>query len=458
MWKEAKVKILVAGTGKRCAPFMETLNGVHGLSLKCLVDASCDPSSMALAKDLELDLVRTPQEYRHLDTMDVLVNLSRDQAVTEVLARNKAGHAVVLEGVGARMVRLIAVALRKAGRFEDRFRQASREMDVIHGEGGRIVGKSKAVQQMQDLIERVAPTPTSVLLLGETGTGKDLAARSIHAQSHLKHKPFVSINCTALSPTLRESELFGYKKGAFTGADTDRKGLLEEADGGTVFLDEIGDMEMGLQAKLLRFLQTGELRRVGSTRIRLVKTRVIAATNRNLEEAVRHNEFRSDLYYRFNTFTIHLPPLRGRKEDIPYLAYHFVTKAEAKLNRRIQAISPEALDSMDRYDWPGNIRELENVIERAAILCQDQVIEARDLALTPSEPEQAVSNDPMERPTMPQPRSEAYQDRRERIMDSFEKKELQRYLVEAQGNVSKAARLSGIPRRTFYRKMNKHGI
>ncbi len=203
-----------------------------------------------------------------------------------------------------------------------------REMDAYLDRGEGMIGRSRQTEEVRELIERVAATPTTVLLLGETGTGKDLAARSIHAASHLRDKPFITVNCTALTATLIESELFGYRKGAFTGAEGDRKGLLEEADGGALFLDEIGDMHLELQAKMLRFLQTGEVRRVGSVQARNVDVRVIAATNRDLERAVAAGDFRRDLYYRFNTFTIRLAPLRERVQDIPYLAFHFLTKAE----------------------------------------------------------------------------------------------------------------------------------
>jgi transcriptional regulator with GAF, ATPase, and Fis domain len=236
---------------------------------------------------------------------------------------------------------------------------AGRDPALRAGAGGRMVGKSPGIRAVAELIERVAPTPTTVLLLGETGVGKDLAARSIHQTSPLRHKPFVPVNCTAFTANLMESELFGYRKGAFTGAECDRPGLLEEADGGTLFLDEIGDMSRELQAKLLRFLQTGEVRRVGDTVTRTVRVRVIAATNRDLDGAVESDAFRRDLFYRFNAFTITLPPLRERAEDLPYLAYHFVTKAEAKLNKKIAGIDEDALGLMQAYRWPGNVRELE---------------------------------------------------------------------------------------------------
>ncbi|MGE4298060.1 MAG: sigma-54 interaction domain-containing protein [Desulfovibrionaceae bacterium] len=467
MWKEMNIKVLVAGSGRKCGSFLEALGAVHGVRVACILDPSCAPESLALARDMNVPLVSCLGDFGGAATLDVLINATNDAAMTGYLERSKPAGALVLEGVGARLLRLFSVALRKLGRYEGRYRAARREVDAIFGEEATVVGKSSAILEMQDLIERVAPTPTSVLLLGETGTGKDLAARSIHAQSHLKARPFVSINCTALTPSLMESELFGYKKGAFTGAEADRKGLVEEADGGTLFLDEIGDMDVALQAKLLRFLQSGEVRRVGSTRTRHVTVRVIAATNRNLEESVQAERFRSDLFYRFNAFTITLPPLRERKEDIPYLAYHFVTKAEAKLNRKIRGIARESLALMAGYDWPGNVRELENVIERAAILCRDGEIRPDDLALRPSANGGNGSGPVRATPgaaSVPAygahetSGDSGFHTRKERIMDNFEKRELMCYLRNAEGNVSEASRVSGIPRRTFYRKMKKFGL
>jgi len=238
-----------------------------------------------------------------------------------------------------------------------------------------------------------------------------------------------------------------------------RKGLLEEADGGSLFLDEIGDMPLELQSKLLRFLQTGEVRRVGSTQNKVVSVRVIAATNRDMEQATAENSFRRDLYYRFNTFTIRLNPLRERCMDIPYLAYHFLTKAEAKLNKKMQGISDDAMACLTRYHWPGNVRELSNVMERAVILSQGEIIEPVDLpqqVYAPGSPLPQMHSTPC--PTGDVACENGFASSKDRIMANFERKELLHYLKNAQGNVSEACRLSGIPRRTFYRKMRKYGL
>jgi len=457
MWKDTKIQVLVAGSGKTCAPFIKAVKDVHGVEIICLFDMQADPSSITLAKDIGVPLVNELSSFGDAHKLDVIVNASRNGEVSEHICQHKSDHVIVLEKAAARLVRLLTASIRKESRFRDRYRAAKREIEQRTGGETRIIGKSVQMLETMDLIDRVAPTPTTVLLLGETGVGKDLIARSIHQASHLCNRPYISINCTALTSTLMESELFGYKKGAFTGAESDRKGLFEEADGGTLFLDEIGDMLPELQAKLLRFLQTGEIRRVGSTDIQTVNVRVIAATNRDLEYAVSNETFRQDLFYRFNTFTIDIPPLRERRVDVPYLVYHFITKAEAKLNKKIQGISEAALECMSRYDWPGNVRELENVIERAAILCRDDVIGPEDLALRIED--SGAFGCPVGSAVATAPEGEdAFQSKKDQVMENFEKKELVRFLEEADGNVSEASRLSGIPRRTFYRKMKKYGM
>src|SRR5207237_9483392 len=233
------------------------------------------------------------------------------------------------------------------------------------------------VREVAELLARDAPTPTTVLVRGESGTGKELAARAIHKYSPLRDKPLLTVNCTALTPTLMESELFGHRRGSFTGAVADKAGLFEKADGGTIFLDEIGDMPLEMQGKLLRVLQAGEIKPVGDVVTRRVRVRVIAATNRDLEQAMQRGEFREDLFYRFNAFTITLPSLRERAEDIPVLAYHFLRKAEAKVNKKVPRISNDALEVLKRYGWPGILRELETMSERTTGLASGGTAELR---------------------------------------------------------------------------------
>jgi len=237
-----------------------------------------------------------------------------------------------------------------------------------------IVGNSQALQNVLDLVRIVAATDSTVLILGETGTGKELIARALHNNSRRSGRPFVKLNCSAIPSELLESELFGHEKGAFTGALTHKVGRFEMADTGTMFLDEIGDMPPALQPKILRVLQEQEFERLGSCRTHRISVRMIAATNRNLEEMLSRNEFRSDLYYRLNVFPIELPPLRERREDIAPLVTHFAGTFATRMNKRIEQIPQETLDAMSSYSWPGNVRELQNLVERAAILCHNGVL------------------------------------------------------------------------------------
>jgi two-component system response regulator AtoC len=244
---------------------------------------------------------------------------------------------------------------------------------------GKIVARSDAMAQVFDLVRKVADHKTTVLITGESGTGKELVAKAIHQHSKRSSGPMVSINCGGIPENLLESELFGYKKGAFTDAGKDKPGRFEEADGGTVFLDEIGELPMPLQVKLLRVLQEEEITPLGDTGSTKIDVRVIAATARNLNEEVKRGGFREDLFYRINVLTIHLPPLRERPEDIPLLVDHFIKLFDKKLERSIETVSSEALNLLLDYAWPGNVRELENVLERAVLLCRGKVVMQEDL-------------------------------------------------------------------------------
>jgi formate hydrogenlyase transcriptional activator len=244
-----------------------------------------------------------------------------------------------------------------------------------------IVGQSAALRQVLQLVETVATGDATVLLLGETGTGKELVARAIHNRSRRRGWPFVKLNCAAIPSGLLESELFGHERGAFTGAITQKIGRLEVADQGSLFLDEIGDIPLELQPKLLRVLQEREFERLGSTRTKKVDVRIVAATHRNLEEMILEKQFRSDLYYRLNVFPISIPPLRERPRDVPLLAHHFAQEAARRMNKTIDTIPSETMEALTQYRWPGNIRELENVIERAVILSEGPTLQLplRDL-------------------------------------------------------------------------------
>ncbi len=244
---------------------------------------------------------------------------------------------------------------------------------------GSVVTRNPAMQAALEMAMQVAPTDTTALLLGESGTGKELLARCIHAKSRRADKIFVPVNCSALAPTLLESELFGHERGAFTGAVSQQIGRFERAHGGTLFLDEIGELDLGLQSKLLRILETRQFERVGGTRIIDADIRIVAATNRDLKDAIQQKQYREDLYYRLNVFPIHLPPLRERPEDIPPLTDLLTAKSARKLGRATKPFSPEAAEILQRYSWPGNVREMENVIERAMIVSSHEQIEPQDL-------------------------------------------------------------------------------
>ncbi|MGD8592812.1 MAG: sigma-54 dependent transcriptional regulator [Gammaproteobacteria bacterium] len=244
-----------------------------------------------------------------------------------------------------------------------------------------MVGSCDAMQAVCSRIEKVAPTDTTVLILGESGTGKELVARAVHEKSKRSDAPFVTVNCAAIPETLIESELFGYEKGAFTGADSARVGLIESANGGTLFLDEIGELPQAAQARLLRVLQDGEIRRLGSDHIKRADIRLIAATNRDLKQAVQDGSFRSDLYFRLRVFELQLPPLRERGQDIKELTYFLLNKICKQLNRTVLKISEDAVNAIHFYHWPGNVRELENAIERAVILCDGDTISTDLLAI-----------------------------------------------------------------------------
>lgn len=302
-----------------------------------------------------------------------------------------------------------------------------------------IVGKCPSMQENFRLIEKVAPSNCSILLRGESGTGKELVARAIHYNSPRKAKIFVPVNCAALPETLLESELFGYEKGAFTGADSKKLGKFEVAHKGTIFLDEIADMSLSMQAKILRVLQEQSFDRVGGTKSVKVDFRPVAATNKNLEKALVKGLFREDLYFRLNVITISIPPLRERREDIPLLANHFLQRSNRVNGEKINNISTEVMDLLMNYEWPGNVRELENVIERAVILSSNNVILPENILLTSWE-NSSDSDFPSSRALS---------------LIEAEKAVIRKALATTSWNQYRAARLLGIHRNTLRRKMKR---
>jgi DNA-binding NtrC family response regulator len=315
------------------------------------------------------------------------------------------------------------------------------------GSGSRpMIGRHREMVRIYQLVAQLAGTPTTVLIMGESGTGKELVARAIHHQSPRRSQPFVAINVAAIPDTLLESELFGHEKGAFTGAQARKLGKFELAQGGTVFLDEIGTLRLDLQAKLLRVLQEREIERVGAVRPTPVDVRVLAATNVNLRQAVRQRTFREDLYYRLNVVPIHVPPLRDRRDDIPLLIEYFIAKISRECHREVRGISAGARDLLVRYDWPGNVRELENVIHRAVVLARGPVLQLQDVPLDVAMPETGSRmNEDTGLPLAA-------------ARDQFERQYVLRALEQVGWNVSRAARMLAVHRNTVLAKLAGWGV
>lgn len=306
-----------------------------------------------------------------------------------------------------------------------------------------ILGNSKAVKDAISLAQKVSTTDVPVLLTGETGTGKEVFAQAIHQNSGRKDKSFVAVNCSSFSKELLESEMFGHKAGSFTGAMKDKKGLFEEANNGTIFLDEIGEMAFDMQAKLLRILETGEYIKIGDTKPTKVNVRIIAATNRDLQKEIENNRFREDLFYRLSVFQIHLPALREHIEDIEIIAHSFIQSFSAKLSKRVGEITPGYIAALKQHPWKGNVRELRNVIERSLIVCNEEGLTVQDLPIE-------VQNS-------------HYEENCERSFSDFElaameKRHIQRVLEYTKGNKTETARLLKIGLTTLYRKIEEYGI
>jgi transcriptional regulator with GAF, ATPase, and Fis domain len=316
----------------------------------------------------------------------------------------------------------------------------------------QIVGTGRAMRAVFALLDKYIDTDDPVMISGESGTGKELVARAIHSQGRRKNKPFVSENCAALPETLLESELFGYVKGAFTGATANKKGLLEAADGGVLFLDEVGDMPLDLQAKLLRALQEGEVRPIGSQQPLKVDVRLITATNRNLDDMVRDGDFREDLYYRISVLPIVLPPLRQRREDVPHLLKRFLAELSSQTQTRVR-LSPDALEKLVAYDWPGNVRELQNEMRRAAILCDGVILEAH-LSPQVRAGRTAASSNLVDDGLVPAERGTSLPD----MVSELEMREIKKSWQKAQGNKSRAAEMLGLSRFALQRKLEKYGL
>ncbi len=381
-------------------------------------------------------------------------------AVTPILMTGKADVATAVEAMrgGAydylmkpiepdTLVHAVRRATERA-RLLERNLYIQRQLDVADRVEG-MVGTSRAMREIFSLIATVAPTEATVLVLGESGTGKELVARAVHRQSKRSAKPFIGLNCGALTESVLESELFGHVRGAFTGAVTTRRGLFEEASGGTLFLDEVGELSPATQVRLLRVLQEGEVRPVGANGNLRVDVRVIAATNRNLRSEVDSGKFRRDLYYRLEVVTLELPPLRERLDDLAPLVHHLLRKRSARLGKKVTGTDEATLARLAQHDWPGNVRELENVIERAIVMAKGEILTIDTL------PPQLRSENPRVSPVVD---DVFLGDRVELLADArsaFERRYVQEVLKRSQGNLSAAARMAGLDRSNFRRLLRR---
>ncbi len=338
-----------------------------------------------------------------------------------------------------RIIPLVSKAMDKA-QLQERVMELESKLNDKFG-FERIIGRSPAITEAIRLAQKVAQTETTVLLLGETGTGKEVFAEAIHQASSRKGKPFVAVNCSAFTKELLESELFGHKTGSFTGATKDKKGLFEEANGGTIFLDEMGELDLELQAKLLRVLESQQFLKVGDTKPTQVNVRILAATNRDLQAEIETSQFRADLYYRLSVFQITLPALRERTKDIPLLAEYFMQYFASKIKKNVSRISATFLEKIEAYRWPGNIRELKNIIERAVILSDGPEL---DETLLPYEIQQASYRTDTSLSAFD--------------LSAVEKLHIQRVLNHTHGNRAEAARLLNIGIATLYRKLKEYGL
>ncbi len=340
-------------------------------------------------------------------------------------------------------------------RLQDRNKELENRLEALETSQG-LVGTSGPMRDVARMIDAVAYSAATVLVHGESGTGKELVARALHARSPRRAQPFVALNCGALTETLLESELFGHVKGAFTGANRDHKGLFEAANGGTIFLDEIGDIPLSTQVRLLRVLQEGEIKRVGSTDPVKVDVRVIAATHRDLPKLVRAGKFREDLFYRLNVIAIPLPPLRDRLDDVPLLAHHFVRRYADRLGKKVRTLSPQAVELLCAYRWPGNVRALENAIERAVVLCRGDAVQPADLPPSVTGRTAPVLRDVGTPADDAQLLAQSYATAKDAALRLFEKRYVEALMRACDNNISAAARKAGMDRSNFKRVLRKY--
>jgi len=430
------------------------------------VDSAEDgEEGLSLGKEKNFDLVITDYRLKSINGIELLEAIKNIDPETDVIlitaygtmelaveAMNKGASDCVSKPLSLEefRVRINKVLQNRAVREENqRLGEENlylRKQVDQHYNFGEIIGLSKAMHGIFEQIQKIAPTDSSVLISGESGTGKELVAHSIHKLSLRRDKPFIKINCGALAESLLESELFGHERGAFTNAIRQKRGKFELAHSGSIFLDEIGNVSENVQVKLLRVLQEKEIDRVGSECTKKVNVRIIAATNRNLFESVQRGEFREDLYYRLNVIPLDLPPLRHRKEDIPFLVDHFLRKKGAEMKKPITKISQQAIEALEKYNWPGNIRELENLIERAIVLCDGDEIRLQDLPILLENGGQNMLSLPSENLAL------------NIVLENLEQQLIKRAMEKTDGVKTRAAEMLGIKTSVLYYKLDKYKI
>lgn len=384
------------------------------------------------------------------DPMVIVITASEDVR-TAVTAMRHGAHNYICKPFDFDELNVAVEEALRVLRMRSQIEALSYERDTQRFED--LVGHCPAMQQVYATIEKVAESSSTVLITGESGTGKELVARAIHQRSPRKAAPFIPINCTAIRETLLESELFGHERGAFTDAKEAKKGLFEIANGGTVLLDEIGDMDLRLQSELLRFLEEREFRRVGGVRSIKVDVRILASTHQNLPERIREGRFRQDLFYRINVVNLNLPPLRLRGKDTLILTEHFITRFNREFGKRLAGLTPEVEEAFLAYSWPGNARELRNLIERTVLLSNSDRITLTDL------PPEITGRGPALRPaTAMTDFSASFPDAKRTVVDGFEREYVAAVLQRHGGNVSRSAQQAGIDRSSFQRLMRKHGV
>jgi DNA-binding NtrC family response regulator len=444
-------RILIVEDQERMRESMVIAFQVEGYEVE---EAGNGEEAMEKTHGSSFDLVLTDLKMEGMDGLDLLRRIKGAYPQTEVIVIT--GHGTIQSAVEAMrqgaydyitkpfQAEELLIASKRAlekGRLLKRVRNLEEQVrDKYSFEG--IVGNSQAIQRIIALIKQIAKTDSTVLIQGESGTGKELIAKAVHNNSKRSRSAFVTINCGAIPENLEESELFGHVKGAFTGAVREKKGLFEEANSGTVFLDEISNTSISTQVKLLRFLQSGEIRRVGENRTIHLNVRLIAATNQDLSEEVKKGNFRDDLFYRLNVIPVTLPPLKERRTDIPLLCQHFLEKFAVKMEREIPKISKRAMNILMNHHWPGNIRELENAIERSMAMTDSDIIEPEDLLL----------------PTMAIPERKTSTKKMKEEMAQLEKARILKALEMADGKLKEVAAALDISTTTLWRKMKKYDI